>query len=63
MYECLNCGSVFSQPEYRLPDAGFTFPKGILGLTTIEPVAFCPFCWSNKVRKIRRNKKDVYFTR
>ena len=52
-YHCCACGSKFTTPEYKKPDAGFTFQDGILGLRTMDPVAFCPECLSTKIKRER----------
>ena len=49
MWKCKKCKKIFSFPIVRKPDAEFTYPTGILGMRTIEPVKFCPHCESTKI--------------
>ena len=51
MYECMDCKSEFDTPEVKRPDAGITNGIGILGMRKMDPVKFCPKCFSTKIEK------------
>ena len=51
MWHCSDCGNNFDFPEVKKPDAGMVPCDGILGLRKIDPVMFCPECFSTKIQK------------
>lgn len=53
-YECKNCNSEFDVPEVKMPDAGFTNGIGILGMKKMDPVKFCPECFSTKIEEVNK---------
>lgn len=56
MYKCEKCKSEFPFPEVKRPDAGLTKGDGILGYRKMEPVKFCPECFSTKIKKMEVEK-------
>ena len=46
---CMNCKAEFDAPEVKRPDAGITNGIGILGMEKMDPVKFCPECFSTKI--------------
>ena len=56
MWKCKDCNTQFDFPEIKRPDVGLVSCEGILGFRNMNPVKFCPECFSTHIRQQESTK-------
>lgn len=56
MYECGNCGAIFSEPEIEYEDIGFNTELG--HYPVYEPYSVCPCCGSDCFCEYEEEKEE-----